>query len=313
MKKYYLRAIDMKHSPAMHKLGLYYECKEINYDLMKKYFLMAIDKGYSPAMYNLGVHYQYVEKNYDLAKKYYLMAIEKGNTNSMCILGLHYFNNEQNYDMAEKYYLMAIEKGSYLAMKNLCFHYRLNYDNETNLHNFIFAIIKGNIKIKKIKLKEIISRENNFLFVRQSFESKIINIFCEIIDKLNIKDFKYCAFKIIAQLNKFWRYKQYYKNNVCHYFNNKYRLDNKNICLSDKLTKNNINYFMNYISKLYYSKNKKYKKCLGKLLKYKAYSSQLFMEYLDFYYYEYIKKEFAPNGSGYVKTKNHFYSIVNKQ
>jgi hypothetical protein len=35
------------------------------------------------------------------------------------------------------------------------------------------------------------------------------------------------------------------------------------------------------------------------------------MEYLDFYYYKYLDKKFAPgSGSGYIKTKTHFETIA---
>jgi hypothetical protein len=60
---------------------------------------------------------------------------------------------------------------------------------------------------------------------------------------------------------------------------------------------------------MYCIKNKQeYIKIINKI--FARCASQIFMEYLDFYYYEYLKKIFAPGGEGYIKTKKHFELIA---
>jgi tetratricopeptide (TPR) repeat protein len=131
MKKYYLMAIDKGNSDAMNNLGHYYYYTEKNHDLMKKYYLMAIDKGNSYTMYNLGYYYKEIKIDYHLMKKYYIMAVEKGSVDAMYHLGYYYHKIEKNYDLMKKYYLMAIDKDSVEAMYHLGDYYEnieKNYD-----------------------------------------------------------------------------------------------------------------------------------------------------------------------------------------
>jgi hypothetical protein len=134
-----------------------------------------------------------------------------------------------------------------------------------------------------------------------------IDIFCNIINdtdhiNLNIDDFDICIHKIIDYI---------FASNKQH-----------------KL-KNIINKFMRYACKLYYSHNKnkkegqmenknelrkEYRIHIKKILSSNVKNSQLFMEYLDHYYYEYLDEKFAPfpSGKGYIKTKKHFESMQMK-
>jgi TPR repeat protein len=305
MKKYYLRAVEKGNANAMNNLGHYYRYEETNYDLMKKYYLQAINKGNTRAMYSLGCYYKHVEKNYDLMKKYYLQAVEKGNTNAMNNLGHYYDNvrnydlskkyylqatekgnsdaminlgyyyeyNEKNYDLMKKYYLQAIEKGNYGAIFHLDTYYMNNMPNNRDLQNYFDYIIRGNIPINYSKI-----------FDKDKYieRNEIINLFCLNIDNNNLKfeDFKFCLVKIVNYINH------------CE--------------LRKSCELKNIKHFARYINKLrYHSKNKsEYKKCTNETFKNEA--SQIFIEYLDLYYYEYLKKIFAPGGKGYIKTKNHF-------
>jgi TPR repeat protein len=285
MKKYYLQAIEKGDTWAMKTLGLYYRCKEKNYNLMEKYYLMAIEKGDYHAMNQLGLYYQNVG-NYDLMKKYYLQAIEKGDILTMVRLGQYYKFKEKNNDLMKKYYLMAISKENNSAIFMLDQFYEHNVPNGKDLQNYFNAIIKGNFRIKD----SLIFRCNKYIR-----KYGAINMFCLNIDNIdiNIENFRFCLSKIV------------------HYI--KYR---KSYKLCESCESKNVKHFVRYINKLYYgSKNilkykLEYKKCTNEILMINA--SQIFMEYLDLHYYEYLKKIFASGGDGYTKTKNHF-ELITKQ
>jgi hypothetical protein len=298
---------------AMHNLGRYYQYSSVDYDLMKHYYLMTIDKGAkrpcevscavlcASAMYYLGCHYQIKEKNYDLMKKYYLLAIDKGNKNAMNYLGCYYKYIEENYNLAKKYLLMAIENGGTFQYQ-FCPCYALFLSNINDIQNYLYAIIKGNIGLRNADVYDY--KENEYLMVKYH----TIDIFCNIINEhinLNIDDFDVCIHKIIDYIFA---------------SNEQYKL------------KNIIDKFMRYACKLYYSRNKKKKKGqienknelqkkyrirIKKILNSNAQISQLFMEYLDHYYYKYLDEKYAPNGKGYMKTKKHFElmtdAITNKK
>jgi TPR repeat protein len=289
MKKYFLMAIDKGNSDAMYDLGYYYQQVEEKYDLMKKYYLQAIDKGNSNSMHNLGEYYQYVEKKYDLMKKYYLQAIDKKNYNAMHNLGYYYQHIKKNYGLMKKYYFMAIYEGRADTMgilENHCILLsKLLRDKDIlsnkDLQNYFCALIKKN---------NIISSSHIFndKYIK---EYRIIDTLCFGIDNnnLSVKNFKFCFVKILDYINHC---------ELCK------------LCKPCKLKK--IKHFVKYINKLRYSKNKpEYKKYTNETFKNKA--SQIFMEYLDLYYYEYLKKIFAPGGKGYTKTKEHFELIAKQQ
>jgi hypothetical protein len=283
MKKYYLQAIDKGNAGAMNNLGHYYLCVEYNCDLMKKYFLMAIEKGNFSAMHSLGWHYQYTEENYDLMKKYYFMAINKGSTIPMSDLGRYYELVEHNYDLMKKYYLMAINEGNTFGLVHLNNYYDNNLPNKEDLQNYFNSLIKGNIGF------EYFENFNNINIERNGF----IDLFCLNIDNNNLKidDFKFCLSKIVKYINI---------NKFCESCESRESCELKNI-----------KHFVRYINKLLYCiKNKsEYKKCVNET--FTMYASQIFMEYLDFHYYEYLKKIFVPGGKGYIKTKKHFELIAN--
>jgi hypothetical protein len=75
----------------------------------------------------------------------------------------------------------------------------------------------------------------------------------------------------------------------------------------------NIKHFTRYINKLlYYIKNKpEYKKCISEIFKNKT--PQIFMEYLDLYYYEHLKKIYVPGGKKSIEIKNHFELMAKLQ
>jgi len=292
MKKYYLQAVDKGNSDSMNNLGIYYERTEENYDLMKKYYLQAIEKGNTDAVYNLGDYYQYKEINYDLMKKYYLMAIDMCDSHAMYALGSYYQYKEKNYDLAKKYYLKAIKMGNTDAMAELDFYFERNFPKNEDLQKYFNYSIRGNITIKNYDTfyGEI---ENVNVNVNENVnENRMIDLFCSEIDNndLEIKNFKFCLLRIVNYIN----YRKLYK-----------------MCEPCELK--NIKHFVKYINKLRYSsKNKQeYKKCTNETLT--MYASQIFIEYLDLYYYKYLEKIFSPGGKGYIKTKKHFELIAEQQ
>jgi len=288
MKKYYLMAIEKGNINSMYKLGKYYEYTERNYDLMKKYYLMAVDRGNSDAMNNLGCYYRLVEKNYDLMKKYYLQATEKGNSDAMIDLGEYYEIIEINYDLMKKYYLKAIEAGNGTAVIRLTKYYK--YDPQPtaeDLQNCLLALINGKFRFLYVDL---------FKIFRTISKTKIVDLYCKNIDVYNLGVEDFTFFVDYINIHTGIMSSQ----------------DIQSIVQTTKLEQlEHFNHFVKYISKLYYYKCKKKNKEKNNFKNYIFYrTSQLFMEYLEIYYYKHLKKMYAPGGKGYVKTKNHFESIV---
>jgi hypothetical protein len=260
---------ESKNGDDSYYLGVYYHYNKINCDLAKKYYIQAIDGGchVSYAMYNLSQYYRKVEQNYNLAKKYYLQSTENGNIYGMKKYGKHYINN---------------------------------LSNTNDLLNYLFAIIKGNIRFREVYLFEHFHLKR----LETGIRYQTIDIFCNIINdvnhiNLNIEDFGFCILTIMDYIHT----------------SNNYKL------------KNIIDKFMGYICKLYYNKSnnknrKECQRCIKQILKpdmdeddlndYYINISQLFMEYLDHYYYKYLDEKYAPNGKGNGKTKNHFESTIAK-
>jgi TPR repeat protein len=268
-------------------LGVYYHFINVNYEFAKKHYLMAIEKGNTNAMINLGCYYDDVEKKYYLVKKYLLMAIDKGNIYAMFILGYYYENNGDmlgiDYELMKKYYLMAIEKGYECAMKRLRCYYMHVSPNNDDLQNYLFAIIKGNIRFRNVQLHDYAQLTDILLIILGKVNT---------IDYINldIDDFSFCILVIINYI---------------------YTVDNKQklVIIIDK--------FMKCVCKIYYSHSKKeyqkkYQKCIKQIFNSDKHNSQLFMEYLDYYYYKYLDEKYAPNGKGYNKTKKHFELTVAK-
>ena len=322
-KKYYLLAIDKGNIEAMLHLGwCYYAYDEKNYNLTVKYYLMAIDKDCISAMDHLGWYYGYVEKKYDLAKEYWLTAADKGCVDAINSLAWYYQLNERNYDLAKKYFFRAIEKGcqgtfDYFRGDNLCSILGNIKLNKEDLQNYLMAVINGDFRFEECSI--FCDYEYNCKEEIDYYEHQIINLFCSnifVINNLNIEDFGFCILKIICYINNTDDTRNF--NDVDCVANNN---DNNNILLEDQLKKKHkskkIEYFMKCISRLYYCTNKKKqkrKKCVREILR--LYMSQLFMEYLDLHYYKYLKKIYAPDGKGYIKTKKHFELIAkqnNKQ
>jgi TPR repeat protein len=306
-KKYYLQAIEKGNTNAMNNLGQYYKWMEGDCDNAKKYFLQATEKGDAVAMYNLGYNF-YHEKNYDLMKKYYLMAIDKGREafreasheaagDAMEGLGKYYEKIKINYKLMTKYYLMAVSEGNTTPIERLDYYYMRNIPSYDDLRNYLLALIRGPLYIRDSDLFN--------KYINKSLEYQKVSLFCEFLNthKLRIYNFEVCVLKIINFINKF----QYSKLK-------------------------NINYFMKSISKIYYCVNKikyrnEYQKecqkeckneyrnerriCLQNILNTNTQTSQLFMEYLDYYYYKYLEKIYKPgSGSGYIKTKKHFEMTI---
>jgi len=175
---------------------------------------------------------------------------------------------------------MAINTGEngFSMYNNYYIHCALD---DEDIQKYFNAIIKANLIICDSEILRRSKYENIKKY-------KIINVFCLCINDINIsiENFRFCLFEIVKYIN-------FHRPHVSRELKN-------------------IQYFALCINKLlYYSKKKiKYKKCANKILE--KYASQIFMEYLDLYYYEYLKKIFAPGGKGYIKTKNHFESTVKK-
>ncbi|MDD5133717.1 MAG: hypothetical protein PHO49_04740 [Candidatus Nanoarchaeia archaeon] len=209
------------------------------------------------------------------------MAIEKGNIGSMYNLGHYYKFKEINYDLMKKYYLMAINEGSYEAMVDMDSYYNRNSPNNEDMRNYFNSLIKRSMGIEYV---DVFNNSKNIE------KNRVVDLFCSEIDNnnLTIKNFEFCLLKIINYIN----FRKFCES-----------------CESCELK--NIKHFATYINKLLHCKNKlEYKKCASELFKNKT--PQIFMEYLDLYYYEYLKKIFAPGGKGYIKTKKHF-ELVAKQ
>jgi ABC-type antimicrobial peptide transport system permease subunit len=196
---------------------------------------------------------------------------------------------------------MAIERGDTFGVYQFCSCSALSLSNANDIRNYLYALIKGNIRFRNADVYE----QHEYVEVKYLMENyQTINIFCDIINdtehiSLNIEDFDLCIHKILDY-----------------------------IFTSCKL-KNIIDKFMMYACKLYYSHNKKkkegqienknelrkeYRIRIKKILSSDEKNSQLFMEYLDHYYYKYLDEKYAPfpSGKGYIKTKKHFESTVTK-
>jgi predicted transcriptional regulator len=286
MRIYYLLAIEHGNTDAMINLSNYYKRRK-DYDQMKKYLLMAIDKGCTSAMNILGMYYFENENNYCAAEKYFLMEIEKGTLWDLTHLG-RCQDKQKKYDLAKKCYLLAIEYGNMVADLDFCRYFRENLITNNDLQNYFFAVTKGKFGLRRCWLFN-----NTEPFT--ALESREIDLFCENInaDYLNFGDFDFCVHKIINRINKINNYG-----------------DNLN-CKSE-----NINKFIKYISKLYYF-NGKVKKYDGRdnihiILKNNMNVSQLFMEYLDIYYYKHLGKKLIPGGKEYIKIKEHFELMARK-
>jgi len=188
-------------------------------------------------------------------------------------------NPSEYYDLTKKYMLMAIDKGSKESMKYLENYYIYYYPNNEDLQNYFCAFIKGGNIIGSSRLFN--DKHNS--------DNMVIDLYCLNINNvnLNIENFEFCLFKIVSYINFL------------------------TFCESHELK--NIKHFLEYISKLlYFNKNKReYKKCAKEI--FAQYTSQIFMEHLDLYYYEHLKKIFAPGGEGYIKTKKHFELITKQQ
>ncbi len=169
MKKYYLSAIELNSSDAMHKLGYYYQFVEKNYDEMKKWYLMAIDLKHVKAIYNLGHHYQYVEYNYKKMKKYYWMAINLYNlSDAMNNLGVYYKDIKKNYVKMKKMYIMAINlHNSSNAMNNLGVYYKdIKKDYGSAMKYFVMSINLCNLTAYDNIKKTVANELELFLIVK---------------------------------------------------------------------------------------------------------------------------------------------------
>jgi len=285
---------------------------------------MAVDKGNPRAMNSLGWYYYNIEKKYDLSQKYLLIAIDKGNALAMRGFATHY-RDAKKFDLMEKYYLMAIENGDIYASDHLMGYYCYYTPIKKDIHNYVFAIFEGKLLFAECDFFNRIT--NNILIIR------IINFICSIIkcNDLNIDNFKYITPKIINYINgtrKFIGMNEYV--GPCN-INLKYVYENE---YDEYGGLKDIKHFIKYIAELYYErkyKNKnesKYenknknnkdinelnrKEYINNLFSIGKNISQLFMEYLDLYYYELLKKKYVPGGEGYIKTKKHFESIANNK
>ena len=123
-------------------LGLYYHCKEINYDKMKYYYELAVNLNNFDAMNNMGMYYQNIEINYDKMKYYYQLAIDLNNDDAMNNMGVHYKNIEMNYDLMKYFYELAI----------------LNNQNLSNITIFNLNKLDQYILLEKLKNKNVTNK-----------------------------------------------------------------------------------------------------------------------------------------------------------
>lgn len=114
-------------------LGLYYEIKKDN-DNMMKYYKMAVDLGNSIAMCYLGLHYKRINDNENTVK-YHKMAVELGNVDSMVYLG-DYHKDKMDYDDMLKYYLKASELGSIRVNHKLGLFYNSAHDHDNTIYYY---------------------------------------------------------------------------------------------------------------------------------------------------------------------------------
>jgi hypothetical protein len=253
---------------------------------------MAIDKGNQKAAYNFGCFYEQ-EGKYELMKKYMSLAADNGIIDAMTSLAYYYGWIEKKDDLKIKYLLMAIELGDEKSLTSICHYSKMyynNYTNEEDILNILLATIKGNLKIERKHLGPY--KINGLL------DYMFINSMCKIIDNdnLSIINFKYCLLRIF----------DYIKNSESFGpFGGKLYVEKPNIELE------NLGHFMEYISKLYYcygTINMEYNKCLTEVLK-NSEVSQIFIEYMDLYYYKYVHEKYKPDGPTAKKLGEHYNAI----
>jgi hypothetical protein len=146
-----------------------------------------------------------------------------------------------------------------------------NYDCDYGeLFRILYNIIKNEPKYGKIRnIKSI-----NFIVCNRNINTytkyRFIDLFCSIIDidNLQVYNFEYCVSKIIKYIHLKIKYNKLKYNKL------KY-----------------IDYFMEKIGKIYYDDGEIRQECLKKLINNNKRITQIFMEYLDFHYYKYVKNK----------------------
>jgi uncharacterized short protein YbdD (DUF466 family) len=137
----------------------------------------------------------------------------------------------------------------------------------------------------------------------------IINLFCKIIvdenEYMNQDEFRFCVTQIIIGIKFYGKYiNNMYYDNIENIINNRQW--------------NYLNNFMEYIGRIFYghSKNKeKYKEMIKKIVGENIPNPDTFITKLKIYYDKYIEKKYAPDppGPGFIKAKEEFNSLANKQ
>ena len=199
MEKYYLMAIDLGDSNAMHDYGYYHFNVTKNYPEMEKYYLMAINLGDSDTMTNYANYHCDVTKNYSEMEKYFLMAIDLDNVNAMNNYGYYHHYGTKNYLEMEKYYLMAIDLGDSDAMNNYGLYHQHVTKNYPEMEKYyLMAIDLGDsiamnnlenfYKFDKLEFFKILCEHDNQNELITNKIRKLKNIHTEYINsQINIK------------------------------------------------------------------------------------------------------------------------------
>jgi tetratricopeptide (TPR) repeat protein len=142
-KKYYQLSYTVENSNifAMHRLGCLYESLEQD-DLAIKCYNIAKVKGYPESIVSLGDLYKEQGKM-DLAEIEYKIAVGYDNSSAMNNLGLLY-DKKGKHNLAIHYYKLAVDKMNTAAMNNLGLLYQEQDKNELAIEHYLLSIQNNN-------------------------------------------------------------------------------------------------------------------------------------------------------------------------
>lgn len=140
MESYYLKAINLGHSPSMECLGSYYN-RDGTREIAIKYWQMGAENKDTDCMLHLARHYGYIDKDFTKMEKYCLMANEHGEPFGLVELSHYYYDS--NKELMLKYLLEAVEKKSSDAIEYLGDYYSAEDDYDLMKKYYIMGADMG--------------------------------------------------------------------------------------------------------------------------------------------------------------------------